>query len=164
MKLPYRKPITSLSEEHIEVFLSSHFGKKEDGEYFLGFGVGPGWSDIIYDLHKKLLGENPNYVIYQVKEKFAGLRYYVGKMTKTGYGYITEAEALSYQTCEECGRPGKVWSNKGWIRTLCWLDYQISNINKNLWFIERKGLTLFFRSYFYVRRLRKSANRKKNAK
>lgn len=155
MKFPYRRSITTLDETHIEVLLSKHFGKKEDGEYFIGFGIGPGWSDIIYDLHKKLLEENPEYVIYQVKEKFAGLRYYVGKMTEAGYEYIAEAETLSYQTCEECGRPGKVWSHKGWIRTLCWLDYRISEINKNLWLVERKGLTIFFKNYFYVHRLKR---------
>lgn len=164
MKLPYRKPITSLSEEHIEVFLSSHFGKKEKGEPFIGFGIGPGWSDILYDLHKKLLEENPDYVIHQVKEKFGTLRYYVGKMTAQGHIYIAEAENLSAVTCEECGRPGKIWGSKGWIRTLCWIDYRISEINKSLWVLQRGGLKMFFRGYFYVRRLRRNMRNSESAK
>ena len=31
---------------------------------------------------------------------------------------ISEAEALSYKTCEECGEPGEQ-RNTSWIRTLC---------------------------------------------
>jgi hypothetical protein len=163
MRLPYRKPITSLSEENIKVFLSHRFGSNVKDEYFIGFGVGPGWSDIVYDLHKKLLQENPDYVIHQVKEKFAGLRYYVGQMTEQGYKYIQEAEELSFQTCEECGRPGKIWNSRGWIRTLCWIDYRVSEINKSLWLFERKGLSLFFKNYFYIRRLRRNMKRKESA-
>jgi hypothetical protein len=163
MRLSYRKPITYLSEEHIEVLLSNHFGKKEHGHSFIGFGIGPGWSEIVYDLHKKLERENPDYVIHQVKEKFGTLRYYVGKMTDQGHIYIAEAENLSAVTCEECGRPGKIWGSKGWIRTLCWIDYRISEINKSLWILQRRGLQMFFKNYFYVRRLRRNMKRKKSA-
>jgi len=162
MQLPYRKPITSLSEEHIEVLLSPHFGKKENDSYFIGFGVGPGWSDIIYDLHKKLLEENPDYVIHQVKEKFAGLRYYIGKMTEQGHEYIREAEELSLQTCEECGRPGKLRTKNYWLRTLCDYDSFVDRVNKHLWNIQKGGLTFFFRHYFAIRRFNRK--RKESAK
>jgi len=164
MKLPYRKPITSLNADHVEAYLSPMFGGNGNDGSFIGYGIGDGWADIVFDLHKKLVKENPDYYIAQVKEKFAGLRYYVGSMTDRGYAYIREAEELSYQTCEECGRPGKVWGRKGWIRTLCWIDYRVSEINKTLWIFERRGLTGFFKAYFYVRRLRRNMKRKESAK
>ena len=162
MRLPNRKKITSLTAESLEAYLSPLFGGRggNDG-HFIGFGIGDGWTNIVFDLHKKLMRENPDYYIAQVKEKFAGLRYYVGPMTDQGYEYIREAEELSLQTCEECGRPGKVWGGKGWIRTLCWIDYRISEINKNLWLLHRKGLSTFFKTYFYVRRLRRERDRKR---
>jgi len=152
MKLKYRKQITALSEKHIEVFLSSNFGKQENGESFIGFGIGPGWSDIAWDLHKKLLKEDPDYVIYQVKEKFGGLRYYVGIMTEQGYEYIQEAEELSLQTCEECGRPGALRRDMSWIRTLCNYDHKVAKINERLWVIQRTIYYFFFKKYFALRR------------
>lgn len=155
MRLPYRKAITLLSEEQMEVFLSPHFGKKEDGSFFLGYGIGPGWSDIVYDLHKKLVEENPDYRIHQVKEKFASLRYYVGGMTPEGHEYISEAENASAVTCEECGRPGKLRTHNYWIRTLCEVCSTVDRINKHLWNIEKGGFTFFFKSYFAMRRLMK---------
>lgn len=162
MRLRYRKPITLLSEEHMEVLLSKHFGGKEEGSYFIGYGIGPGWSDIVYDLHKKLLEENPDYRIHQVKEKFAGLRYYVSGVTKKGHEYIMEAEALSESTCEECGRPGKLRTHNYWIRTLCGVDSVVDQINKHLWNIHKGGLKLFFKNYFAIRRLIRK--RKESAK
>jgi len=55
MRLPQRKPITYMTSEQLEAALKPHFGSKENGSYFIGFGVGPGWSDIILDLHMKLV-------------------------------------------------------------------------------------------------------------
>lgn len=152
MRINYRKQITALSEKHIEVFLSSNFGKRENGEPFIGFGIGPGWNDIAWDLHKKLLKENPDYVIHQVKEKFGGLRYYVGKMTEQGHKYIAEAEELSLQTCEECGRPGALRRDMSWIRTLCNYDHKVAKINARLWVVQRTIYYFFFRKYFAINR------------
>ena len=161
MKLPYRKPITSLSEEQMAFILSSRFSSDVSA---VGGFVGPGWNNIIYDLNKKLEAEKPDYQIFQIKEKFGGLRFYTDKLPYLGWDYIKEAEKLSLKTCEECGRPGKIWSRRGWVRTLCWIDYNVSEINKSLWILQRRGLTAFFKSYFYVRRLRRNMKRKESAK
>jgi len=164
MKLPYRKAITSLSEKHIMVLLSKHFGDRRDPDYYFGLGVGPGWNDIIYDLNKKLEAEKPDYKIFQIKEKFAGLRFYTDELPYPGWDAIEEAEKRSFETCEECGRPGKIWGRNGWIRTLCWIDYRVSEINKNLWYVQRMGLSVFFKTYFYLRRLNRDRKRKESAK
>lgn len=165
MRLPQRKPITYMTSEQLEAALKPHFGSKENGSYFIGFDVGPGWSDIILDLHMKLVKEHPDYVIHQVKEKFAGLRYYVGGMTDKGHEYIMEAEGLSEITCEECGRPGILredlsWS---WITTLCDYDHKIYKINNRVWRFQLAYLRYFFRSYFATNRwLRKWKRSAKN--
>lgn len=60
--------------------------------------------------------------ILQIKEKFGGLRFYVGEVPANLYfrvnNAISLAEAASFATCEECGEPGKRRGG-GWIRTLC---------------------------------------------
>jgi hypothetical protein len=57
-------------------------------------------------------------VAVQVKEKFGGLRFYVQAATSKHYDYISFAESMSYRTCEECGAPGKTYTD-GWHMTLC---------------------------------------------
>jgi hypothetical protein len=57
-------------------------------------------------------------VAVQVKEKFGGLRFYVQAATDKHYQYINFAESMSYRTCEECGNPGKTYTD-GWHMTLC---------------------------------------------
>lgn len=57
-------------------------------------------------------------VAVQVKEKFGGLRFYVQAATDKHYQYISFAESMSYRTCEECGNPGKTYTD-GWHMTLC---------------------------------------------
>ena len=57
-------------------------------------------------------------VAVQVKEKFGGLRFYVQAATDKHYNYISFAESMSYVTCEQCGSPGKRYTD-GWHTTLC---------------------------------------------
>jgi hypothetical protein len=57
-------------------------------------------------------------VAVQVKEKFGGLRFYVNGATDKHWNYITFAESMSYRTCEDCGAPGKTYTD-GWHTTLC---------------------------------------------
>jgi len=57
-------------------------------------------------------------VASQVKEKFGGLRFYVNAATDKHFNYISFAESMSYRTCEECGAPGKRYTD-GWHTTLC---------------------------------------------
>lgn len=64
-------------------------------------------------------------VAVQVKEKFGGLRFYVQAATEKHYNYISFAESMSYCTCEECGAPGKPYTN-GWHVTLCDIHAEMS--------------------------------------
>jgi len=57
-------------------------------------------------------------VASQVKEKFGGLRFYVDGANKEHHNFIWFAENMSYRTCEECGAPGKLYT-QGWHTTLC---------------------------------------------
>ena len=103
---------------------------------YSGFGVecNEGWKGLyqpLLDLCKLY-----NIPVLQVKEKFGGLRFYIGPTSESNfdlYPLITAAEAQSFRTCEDCGISGSSWVNSievrkvtteasetsGWIRSLC---------------------------------------------
>ena len=60
-------------------------------------------------------------VAAQVKEKFAGLRFYADGGDSYTNGVISMAEALSYRICESCGTMDETVavSGKGWLKTRC---------------------------------------------
>ncbi len=105
-----------------------------------GFSCGDGWFELIWDLciaidkeidkekekipveerAKRLLDQEEEYFfeVVQVKEKFAGLRFYSSGGNNKISELIDEAELKSEGICEGCGAPGKIRSS-GWMRTLC---------------------------------------------
>lgn len=55
-----------------------------------------------------------------IKEKFGGLRiYYTGGSSEYLDGLITMAEALSFTTCEQCGKEGQKRHTGGYIYVSC---------------------------------------------
>ncbi|MCB9441150.1 MAG: hypothetical protein H6523_12990 [Mycolicibacterium sp.] len=83
---------------------------------------GPGWYSLLADLDAALARLDPAYTLRQVKEKFGGLRFYLGAISSDDdavYALIREAEGLSELTCELCGEPGRLRGELGWVRTLC---------------------------------------------
>lgn len=82
--------------------------------------VGPGWGGLIDDLIADLFKLGWDGKVGQVKEKFGGLRFYIGEGSKEIHDRVTAAEDLSYKTCEACGEPGTPGSGKyKWIKTYC---------------------------------------------
>lgn len=107
-----------------------------------GCCVGDGWFQIIYDLSTKIhnfclkynLTGNNYICAFQVKEKFGGLRFYLGNYHGNNYTdlvplneeqndelfkYIQDAENCSLETCDVCGSHGKQYEYKGFISTRC---------------------------------------------
>ena len=88
-----------------------------------GFECGDGWFHLIDRLSEKLerlnaeIPDDPIEAV-QVKEKFAGLRFYIGRGTEAAYKLIDEAEKESETTCETCGKVGTV-RGQGWIKCCC---------------------------------------------
>ena len=96
-----------------------------------GFECGDGWYDImepivryIHEYNSKVEETNPNadffeyFIIRQVKEKFATLRFYVNQTDHVLDRLITLAEEKSSTTCETCGKEGEI-RGKYWIYTAC---------------------------------------------
>ena len=88
--------------------------------------VNEGWYQLIVDCDKEICEIDPDYMIYQIKEKFGKLRYY-HKSSKAfneetylkTYSIIKKYENISACTCEATGQPGILMKNlSGWYKTL----------------------------------------------
>jgi len=95
---------------------------------FRGFECYDGWYDLLDELsatlEAHLLAHHPDWVaggepvVLQVKEKFAGLRFYMAQYDEVIDTAIRQAEARSIETCERCGLPGQLIES-GWYRIRC---------------------------------------------
>lgn len=83
-----------------------------------GFSIGPGWDRLVDGLITVLVNNNWDKDLHQVKEKFGGLRFYVGKVDRYQQWLIDEATKISHKTCEDCGKAGSLREG-GWLVTLC---------------------------------------------
>lgn len=82
--------------------------------------VGEGWSKIINNLYD---AKPKSVLVIQVKEKFGGLRFYVGIAPEWYCDLIDYYEEQSLKTCEICGKEGKLRTDLSWMKTLCDEDY-----------------------------------------
>ncbi len=83
------------------------------------FAVDTGWFQLIKDLIEDLIELGWDKQVCQVKEKFGGLRFYINSGSDEIFKRISEAENLSYKTCETCGQVGELRTDIGWYTTLC---------------------------------------------
>lgn len=96
----------------------------------VGMGCGSfipdGWFDIVVKLNEDITKIDPYYKVDQIKEKFGTLRYYVTLsegMTGDDYDRINDliynAGKKSSVTCQDCGVPAKLETDKHWLKTIC---------------------------------------------
>ena len=82
-----------------------------------------GWSDLILELHEKLLAIDPNYIILQIKEKFGYLRYYYSTELEDYSemeNLVSEYTKKSGEICEKCGSTNTIDANLGgWYKRWC---------------------------------------------
>lgn len=84
-----------------------------------------GWDKILIKLDEKLARIDPDYKIYQIKEKFGTLRFYFDtsvydpELKKRMDKYVQIAEILSSITCEMCGDKANLRRELMWKKTLC---------------------------------------------
>ena len=95
-----------------------------------GFEHGDGWYSIIDCLAFIIQRENervqeqdkgaePMQAV-QVKQKFAGLRFYMNYETDIVHGAIRMAESMSYRICEDCGSTQDVkFTSSFYVQSLC---------------------------------------------
>jgi len=102
-----------------------------------GFAHGDGWFDLMWRLRERiepivLAGDadtrerqapldttkHPPFWVYQVKEKFGGLRFYTNSHSRVIFDLIQQAEGQSFHICDVCGLPGTLRKDGPW-RTRC---------------------------------------------
>jgi len=87
--------------------------------------VSRGWYPLLIDLDRTLASITPDYVVYQVKSKFASLRFYASPSDEPAehnqefQDAILAAEWQSIETCEEYGAPAQQYVFRLWVATLC---------------------------------------------
>ena len=120
-KMPQKdKTITLMDELQLKI---EELKKKIVPEYWKSIDVDEGWYRIIVDCDKELTAIDPNYQIFQIKQKFGGLRYYVqpsqSDTLKAMNEVISKYEAIAAKTCEATGKPGILMKSiGGWYKTL----------------------------------------------
>lgn len=112
-------------KQELEESLAKEFPRVIGG--YRDMACGDGWYGLLRDLCAgidKVLSPADKFVVEQIKEKFAGLRFYWTCQGLTEevhgkiWGLVGVAEEASYKTCEVCGEPG-VARSASWLRTLC---------------------------------------------
>ena len=89
---------------------------------------GPGWISLLLACDAELAAIDANYRLVQVKEKFAGLRYYFDSSIEDAQ-HVMRSIARQYEiqsntVCEKCGEPGIHRNSRaGRMQTLCLSDY-----------------------------------------
>lgn len=100
-------------------FLIKTYGEVTSLEEVLSH-VNEGWHPLVTKLVEDLFKAGWNGDLHQIKEKFGGLRFYIGEGSDHVYALIMKAETESLTICEICGKPGRTsgWGTH-WIKTLC---------------------------------------------
>jgi hypothetical protein len=83
--------------------------------------VYPGWHQILTRLHADVMALDPEYSVFQVKEKFGRLRVYLNSRHPDVAALLIAAENQSGAVCEHCGEAGFVRQRPGrnWMQCLC---------------------------------------------
>ena len=116
--------MTGENEEQLDISaILEEIKGKINAMYAKEIACDAGWHHLVAKCHLELSLMDPNYEVYQIKEKFGSLRYYFGtrssdikemEMWKIAQKY----EMLSQETCELTGKPGKLMYQGGLYKTL----------------------------------------------
>lgn len=115
--------------------------------YWKSIDVDEGWYQIIVDCDKELTAINPSYGVFQIKEKFGALRYYMSPSNDTTpeqrdamWAITSKYEELSKTVCEATGQPGVLMKSVGgWRKTLN-PEYAASTLHYAKYTAVEKGL------------------------
>lgn len=84
------------------------------------FELNNGWLELVKNCIEELITVGWNKEILQVKEKFAGLRFYINEGNYDIFSIIEKYEELASNTCEICGTTENVAvRGGGWLVALC---------------------------------------------
>jgi len=105
-------------------FFARHNWSTQESSMAWGCATSDGWFSLIDAVGETIIDDakatgRPVPQASQVKEKFGGLRIYLGAGNEFDHAVVDIAEGLSFWTCEVTGRPGGLVNCGGYIQTLC---------------------------------------------
>lgn len=107
--------------EQRQAWLVKDIVSRIDRGYSKVISCDDGWLELVFNCHSELSAIDPNYTIYQIKEKFGTLRYYFSTTTahqKEMSEIVSKYEKLSAITCEKTGTNGVLMKRNGFYKTL----------------------------------------------
>lgn len=84
--------------------------------------VGPGWMPAIEAALVKMIAAGWDRDLHQAKEKYGGLRLYIGDASAEVHKIVDEVETACNTICEECAaayQPGPKQQTRGWVYSVC---------------------------------------------
>jgi hypothetical protein len=102
-----------------DLFMARYGSQPKQRGTWWGLQCYDGWYELIESIAVLLTRHNSKIQAEQVKEKFAGLRFYYRPADSYTEGVVAMAETLSVQICEDCGSPGLIWNRDGCFVTWC---------------------------------------------
>lgn len=101
---------------------------------YCGMSVGKGWHPLVLEIsaavESMITDDDDMPSIAQIKEKFAGLRFYVNNSTEEMNNLIHTLCLKADSICEFCGNPGEYRDDQYWVKTLCDKCNEERNNNK----------------------------------
>lgn len=100
-----------------------HILERFSGDFSAVVDCDSGWWQLVFDCDAEMSRIDPNYTIFQIKEKFGQLRYYFQTTDPEVLGSMNSVvrhyETLSVHVCEKTGKPGQLMKKDGVYKTLC---------------------------------------------
>lgn len=78
-----------------------------------------GWYEITRECCDAIQRIDPAARVYQLKEKFGGIRMYMNAVSPQVHTMTDALEHKSFQVCHACGAPAKTRNKGGWLTTSC---------------------------------------------
>ncbi len=83
------------------------------------FDIGNGWLGLIKILIQEIIELGWDKMLFQCKQKFGGLRFYISGAAEEVHNKISQYQKLSFEICQVCGNSGLIRGDSYWIKTLC---------------------------------------------
>lgn len=84
----------------------------------LSFSINDGWYKLLKECFDEMFAKGWDGTVYQIKEKYGGLRVYIKDSAYDDI--ILKYERQSLETCERCGSDhAELYNHGGWLTTLC---------------------------------------------
>jgi hypothetical protein len=120
--LRYRSTVEKERGHREAVCRSFDYHAIDVADLVLEEAVGPGWMPIVRDMHGVLIGFDPDYRLFEVKESQGRLHVqaqFAPQAADPCFVVVATAVEQAAEACELCGEPGLLKVGRPYWKTLC---------------------------------------------